>query len=69
VATIGEIAKQLIVELKARKCICGSVKNAGHTFCSECYYTLPSNMRKDLYDRIGQGYEAAYARAIVHLKE
>jgi ATP-dependent protease HslVU (ClpYQ) peptidase subunit len=33
------------------------------SFCRSCYFILPAKARKDLYSRVGEGYEQAYAAA------
>lgn len=60
-------ASDLIKELMGTVCHCGKTKHAEHTFCGKCYFSLPRNMRKAIYNRIGNGYEEAYEAATVHL--
>lgn len=57
----------LLRELAGRNCQCGRIKKARQTFCQRCYFRLPPAMRHALYDRIGEGYEAAYQRAVDYL--
>lgn len=49
-------------------CVCGGQKKRTQSFCGSCYYKLPPKLRKDLYQRIGEGYEEAHAEAIRILK-
>ena len=58
----------LIAELQDTKCRCGNQKARGNTFCSGCYYQLPPEMRRALYQRIGEGYEEAYENAAAVLR-
>lgn len=62
-------ARELILELKGRRCRCGASKNRGHTFCVNCYYKLPIRMRQNLYRIIGDGYAMAYQAAVRYLDE
>lgn len=60
---------KLIKELKGKDCKCGAMKKEMQTFCKRCYFSLPPKMRDRLYDRIDEGYEAAYAAACEFLFE
>lgn len=53
----------LIAELKGTLCRCGQQKLNGNTFCKSCYFGLPPKLRRALYNRVGEGYEKAYAEA------
>ena len=53
--------------LKSNGCFCGSHKKSMHAFCISCYKGLPKEIQKDLYLRIGDGYEEAYEDAVAHL--
>lgn len=64
---MNTIAK-LVAELKGTQCRCGKRKRARQTFCSDCYYRLPRNLRGALYQLVGQGYEAAYQAAVDYLE-
>lgn len=55
-------------ELYGRQCFCGSRKKSSQTFCSNCYFRLPNDMRKALYRRFGHGYESAVDRAKEYLR-
>jgi uncharacterized OB-fold protein len=48
---------------------CGSDKHTAHSFCKDCYFHLPEQMRMDLYKRIGAGYTQAFNRALGWLRE
>ncbi len=56
-----------IGELKGDGCQCGAKKKPGQPFCYRCYRTLPEEMRKALYRRVGNGYEQAYDAAVAWL--
>ena len=58
----------LLKELMGTDCRCGASKNSANTFCSKCYYRLPVEMRKGLFQRMGGGYEEAYAVAVEFLE-
>ena len=60
--------RRLLAELRGSRCRCGAAKKEGHTFCRRCYRSLPYHYRMALYDRIGDGYEEAYAAAVRELK-
>jgi hypothetical protein len=57
----------LVAELKAPICRCGNKKANVKTFCTDCYWKLPPLMRMALYQRIGEGYEEARAKAVAYL--
>lgn len=59
---------RLVRELEGRKCFCGAKKNSMNTFCPKHYFSLSKPMREALYNRVGQGYEEAYAAARHFLK-
>ena len=58
---------QLTRELIGTACRCGNLKQPKQTFCRKCYYSLPEEMRRALYQRMGEGYEEAYFRACARL--
>jgi hypothetical protein len=60
---------ELVRELLGQTCQCGKKKQPRNTFCRSCYYALSPQLRRDLYNRIGEGYEEAYDAAIRVLKE
>lgn len=55
---------ELFNELEGEKCRCGAKKVSMQTFCGKCYRSLSPEKRRALYNRIGQGYEEAYADAV-----
>jgi hypothetical protein len=59
-----ELTGLVVYELSRQKCRCFAPKERRHTFCKHCYYALPFAMRRKLYDRVGEGYEAAYVAAV-----
>lgn len=60
---------KLVRELQSKDCRCGAMKKEMQTFCKRCYFSLPPKMRDRLYDRLGEGYEQAYAAAVKFLFE
>lgn len=59
---------ELVRELCGTKCQCGSNKRSGELFCRSCYHSLPYDMKRALYRRLGNGYEEAYDAAVRTLK-
>ncbi len=59
--------KFYIIELNSEECICGRDKVPGNSFCYTCYKSLPGDMQRALYQRMGGGYEAAYDEAVLML--
>ena len=57
----------LFKELIGGSCRCGKSKRPHETFCRSCYWSLGNLQRKDLYKRMGEGYEEAYAAAAAFL--
>jgi hypothetical protein len=57
------LAIRLRDALLCKRCRCSHRKVAGQTFCKDCYYALPDQMREDLSKKIMAGYEEAYQRA------
>lgn len=56
-------------ELRSEECQCGRRKKPGQSLCLTCFKRLPLDLRKRLYLRIGQGYEAAYETAVLLLSK
>ncbi len=54
-------------ELAGTECLCGGPKKARSSVCYACWRKLPKKLQQGLYQRIGQGYEQAYADAKNHL--
>ena len=61
--TETELARLLVHELATVQCRCARPKQPRMSFCRNCYYALPPEMRQALYLRVGKGYEAAYVAA------
>lgn len=61
--------KFYIQELRGEECACGAWKKSGFAFCFACYHALPFDIRDELWNRMGDGYEEAYDIAIKWLKE
>jgi hypothetical protein len=61
--------KFYLQELNSEECACGAWKKPKLSFCFACYHALPKDMQRDLYSRLGDGYENAYDEAISWLKE
>jgi hypothetical protein len=53
----------LIRELAGTDCRCGRAKAPHQTFCRRCYFSLPKQLQRNLYRRVGEGYEEAYTEA------
>jgi hypothetical protein len=53
-----------IDELMSEECQCGRPKKPRHSFCWQCYSSLPKTMQQALYQHIMEGYEEAYDEAI-----
>ncbi len=68
-----EIDKQerlrILRELPTVKCFCGRKKGSGKSFCPRHYYSLPKQMKDDLYNGFGDGYEEAYTKARRYFSE
>lgn len=62
--TNEKLRREAYQDLNATQCKCGAPKTPGRSFCRVCYYALPHHMRKLLFSRIGEGYEAAWIDAI-----
>jgi len=59
--------KFYISELRSDECQCGGFKMPGRSFCYKCYTSLPRDMRRDLYQKMWDGYEEAYDAAVHYL--
>jgi len=55
-------------ELMSDECACGNPKQPSRSFCYRCYMALPGDMRRDLWKRLGEGYEEAYEAAVKYLE-
>jgi hypothetical protein len=62
---------QILSELKSETCLCGKEKkshaNRHRSFCRDCFYELPVDLRRRLYSKWGAGYVAAYVTAREYL--
>jgi hypothetical protein len=56
-----------LAQLRRTNCACTNRKRPGKAFCPDCYHRLPQDMRAQLYQAIGEGYEAAYVAAVQQL--
>lgn len=65
----GASSHALIQELVGTTCRCGGPKPSRSTFCRKCYCTLPVKQRREIYSRVGEGYEQAYATSVEMLRE
>jgi hypothetical protein len=57
-----------LVALAVTLCRCDRRKKKGMSFCSTCYHRLPLEIKRNLYQKAGHGYEEAYDTAIKHLE-
>jgi hypothetical protein len=55
--------------LTGEKCFCGKKKKAMMSHCRSCYYALPPEMRRALYRRFFEGYQAAFLGSLDYLAE
>jgi hypothetical protein len=61
--------KTLIESLNSAECpACHQRKKPRMTLCGGCYRALPKGTQARLYQRIGEGYEAAVAEALKFLQ-
>ena len=61
-------ARRARVDLLGDTCRgCGKKKRSGMSHCRKCYLSLPRGMQRDLYKKIGEGYETAYADSLAWL--
>ncbi len=56
-----------ILQLKIEECMCGEHKKRGLAFCFRCYKSLPTDMKRELYQPVGNGFEEAYDEAVKYL--
>lgn len=54
--------------LASNECQCGEKKKPGWALCWSCFQSLPQEVKKGLYQKVGAGFEQAYELAIVELK-
>jgi hypothetical protein len=62
--------QQIFDALRSERCYCGGHKKVGMSHCAKCYYSLPGDIRRSLWKRMGAGYEEAYQKSveILHAK-
>ena len=58
-----------VQELRSDECQCGLFKKPGFSFCRKCFRALPLDLRRDLYRKIGGGYEEAYDASVEYLMD
>lgn len=58
-----------VKDLRSRVCWCGKPKQSKNSLCRKCFWGLPVDLRRALYQEIGQGCEAAYDAAVAFLKK
>jgi hypothetical protein len=55
--------------LKSNECPhCDDFKERGYVFCGSCYFSLPEDMRGDLYRMMRDGFEEAVDAALEWLR-
>lgn len=59
---------EAVALLRAMNCQCGGRKSYGHALCRHCYFALPGDLKRDLYLRVGHGFEEQYRRAMDFLR-
>ena len=64
----SEDRKFYIESLASDQCLCERPKKSGFSFCYRCYRTLPVDMQRALYRRMGDGYEEAVNEACQYLQ-
>ncbi len=52
-----------LTALGSERCLCGALKQRGKSFCRECYFALPQNLRRSLYFTMSEGYAEAWDEA------
>lgn len=60
--------RECLLALISKQCQCGAPKASGRSHCRTCYFRLPPFMRKNLYKRLGEGYEQAYTESLAVLE-
>ena len=53
--------------LLSKTCQCGRAKRGNTAFCHRCWTRLSGQTQRALYRKFGDGFEAAYARALEEL--
>jgi hypothetical protein len=63
-------ADDAIRELSGTTCRgCDGAKARRMSHCRRCYMELPKDLRRQLYNRVGSGYEEAYTESVKILRE
>lgn len=57
----------ILADLISTRCRCGSPKKPRRSVCVDCWRILSEVEQRALYRKVGQGYEAAYEKAITVL--
>lgn len=55
--------------LSSNECLCGRPKQPHRSFCYPCYRELSQEMQRNLYRKMGNGYEEAYEAAVEYLQQ
>lgn len=64
-----ERRREILESLGSTTCeACGGPKKPKMSHCRSDYFKLPPNMRSDLYQGFGEGYEEAYEASLEFLK-
>jgi hypothetical protein len=66
--TIGSKIHRGLVALAVTLCRCDRRTKKGMSFCPHCYHRLPLEMKRNLYQKAGQGYEEPYDAAVKYLE-
>ena len=62
--------REMLESLEGTVCSsCGRKKKSMMSHCSKCYYLLPPSMRRALYKRFNEGYQAAFLHSLDYLEE
>lgn len=55
--------------LKSQECQCGRNKKPKFALCYRCYKELPNDIQRNLYRKIGEGFEEAYEECVEWLND
>ncbi|MDQ4121696.1 MAG: hypothetical protein M3209_09650 [Acidobacteriota bacterium] len=59
---------EILQDFLSEKCRCGEHKTTRQSFCRDCYFKLPQELKQRLYRDFGAGYEEAYRDALSFLE-
>jgi len=60
---------EILDSLGSTKCEgCGKAKQSMKSHCRACYFRLPKDLQRKLYERFGSGYEEAFEESLAYLK-